>query len=300
MDHSWLWIPATLIAALTQTGRNAAQSGLTKTLGAIGAAHIRFLYALPFSIVFLTILLRVTGEELPDIHARFFLFVLVGSVAQAAATALMLWAMEKQSFSVVTAVIKTEPIQIALFAVLFFGEYFSPLVWIAFFVATCGVVIIAVHPGMLKSAQTTALAAGLAAGAGFSMTALSFQTAVRELAGHSAAVQASTTLVCSLIMQTVILMVLMILFDRASLIGSFKLWRSSFGVGFLGAVASQFWFIAFALTSAANVRTLGLVEVLIAYVISRRIMHQITSRKEIFGMVLIVLGVSLMIWGQSR
>ena len=34
------------------------------------------------------------------------------------------------------------------------------------------------------------------------------------------------------------------------------------GAGLLGALASQFWFIAFALTTAANVRTLALVEVM--------------------------------------
>ena len=34
--------------------------------------------------------------------------------------------------------------------------------------------------------------------------------------------------------------------------------------GFMGALASQFWFLAFALTAAANVRTLALVEVLFA------------------------------------
>ena len=34
--------------------------------------------------------------------------------------------------------------------------------------------------------------------------------------------------------------------------------------GFMGAFASQFWFLAFALTAAANVRTLALVEVLFA------------------------------------
>ena len=38
--------------------------------------------------------------------------------------------------------------------------------------------------------------------------------------------------------------------------------------GFIGAFASQFWFLAFALTAAANVRTLALVEVLFAQAVS--------------------------------
>src|SRR5207244_222002 len=42
------------------------------------------------------------------------------------------------------------------------------------------------------------------------------------------------------------------------------LWKPSMLAGFMGAFASQFWFLAFALTAAANVRTLALVEVLFA------------------------------------
>ena len=38
--------------------------------------------------------------------------------------------------------------------------------------------------------------------------------------------------------------------------------------GFMGAFASQFWFLALALTAAANVRTLALVEVLFAQAVA--------------------------------
>ncbi len=45
-------------------------------------------------------------------------------------------------------------------------------------------------------------------------------------------------------------------------------WRPSLFAGFMGATASQFWFLAFALATAASVRTLALVEVLFAQAIS--------------------------------
>ena len=45
-------------------------------------------------------------------------------------------------------------------------------------------------------------------------------------------------------------------------------WRPSLFAGFMGAFASQFWFLAFALATAASVRTLALVEVLFAQAIS--------------------------------
>ena len=46
------------------------------------------------------------------------------------------------------------------------------------------------------------------------------------------------------------------------------LWKPSLLAGFTGAFASQFWFLAFALTAAANVRTLALVEVLFAQAVA--------------------------------
>ena len=45
-------------------------------------------------------------------------------------------------------------------------------------------------------------------------------------------------------------------------------WRRSLFAGFMGATASQFWFLAFAIATAASVRTLALVEVLFAQAIS--------------------------------
>ena len=66
--------------------------------------------------------------------------------------------------------------------------------------------------------------------------------------------------------------------------------------GFMGAFASQFWFLAFASATAASVRTLALVEVLFAQAISAFIFKQATSAREGVGMALIVAGVILLIW----
>jgi drug/metabolite transporter (DMT)-like permease len=112
-------------------------------------------------------------------------------------------------------------------------------------------------------------------------------------------IRATTTLAWSLGMQTGLLLIWMVLFDRPALVGSFKAWRQSIPAGFLGAFASQFWFIGFSLTSAANVRTLALVEVFMAMFVSRRIFDQSISQREVMGMLLIVLGVALLLWSHS-
>jgi drug/metabolite transporter (DMT)-like permease len=87
--------------------------------------------------------------------------------------------------------------------------------------------------------------------------------------------------------------------NRRALWGSLGEWRASLLAGFLGALASQFWFMAFALTTAANVRTLALVEVVFAQVVSHRFLAQATARRELAGMALIVGGVALLLWGQA-
>ena len=122
--------------------------------------------------------------------------------------------------------------------------------------------------------------------------------AILSLGDGSPLIRASTTLVWGLGLQTAILLVWLGLFDRKALVASFKAWRPSLGAGFLGALASQFWFIGFALTTAANVRTLALVEVLMAQVVSHRFLAQATTRRELVGMLLILAGVGLLLLAQ--
>jgi drug/metabolite transporter (DMT)-like permease len=69
--------------------------------------------------------------------------------------------------------------------------------------------------------------------------------------------------------------------------------------GFLGALASQFWFLAFALATAASVRTLALVEVLFAQAISTYFFRQKVTPREVFGILLVVGGVALLLWAHG-
>jgi drug/metabolite transporter (DMT)-like permease len=73
-----------------------------------------------------------------------------------------------------------------------------------------------------------------------------------------------------------------------------RAWRPSLPAGFLGAFASEMWFLSFALQSPARVRTLGLVEILIAGVVSRRLFTQRLSLRDLAGMALVVIGIGLL------
>src|SRR5690606_42014713 len=62
-----------------------------------------------------------------------------------------------------------------------------------------------------------------------------------------------------------------------------------------GAIASQLWFLAFALEAAARVRTLALVEILFAQVVSARTFRQRTRPREALGLALVVVGVLVLL-----
>jgi hypothetical protein len=64
-----VWIPVTLLASSAQTLRNAMQRDLIGALGAVGAAQVRFLFGLPFAMMFLVGLLVATGLSAPRLTA---------------------------------------------------------------------------------------------------------------------------------------------------------------------------------------------------------------------------------------
>jgi drug/metabolite transporter (DMT)-like permease len=295
-----LWIPVTLIASCAQTARNATQASLTATLGPVGSAQVRFLYGLPFALLFLAAQLAISREPIPAIGNRTLLFALAGASAQILATVLMLAAMQMKSFAVATATTKTEPVLVAIFGVVVLGDRPSLVAWAAVLVATAGVVIMSLRPtkgasGLLDRGGAPAIGMGVLSGGCFAIAAICFRGAILALADASLHLKATLVLVLGLGMQTLMLLTYLIAFNRPALFKSLSVWRVSLGAGFLGALASQFWFLGFALTSAANVRTLALVEVLLAQLVQGRLFAQRATRRDLMGMGLIVLGAGALI-----
>jgi drug/metabolite transporter (DMT)-like permease len=294
LDASWLWAAFTLVAAAAQTVRNAAQRELTTELGTVGATHVRFLFGFPFALVFLAAVMIALEQGLPRPPLTYWPWVIAGALTQIAATALMLAAMNDRSFVVVYAYIKTEPVQAALFGLVFLGDAVTPGVAAAILVATSGVVLMALKPGTALGLRATLL--GLGAGAMFAMSAVSFRGAILNLELPSYVMAATFTVVVGLMLQSVLLTVYLWLRSPGALAAILRAWRPSLFAGFMGALASQFWFLAFALAAAASVRTLALVEVLFAQAISRFVFKQATTPREVAGIVLIVIGVVLLLW----
>ena len=289
-----------MIAAAAQTARNATQRSLTESIETVGATQVRFIYGLPFAAIFLSIVCFFSDALPPEITLKALIFALIAAIFQILATVLMLTAMKEKSFSVTTAYIKTEPILTAIVGFALLGDVLTSVKIAGILIATAGVLLMTNKIETLKSLLIEAKPAliGIAAGGCFGLSADAFRGAILELPTGNFVLRATTILTLGLAMQTLLLLVYLFLFDRQALTRSFGVWRSSLTAGFLGALASQFWFLGFALTSAANVRTLALVEVFFAQIVSRQLFAETLEPREYTGMFLMMAGVSIVLFYQ--
>lgn len=293
-----LWIPITLAACMAQLLRNGAQASLTGKIGTLGATQVRFVFGLPFALLFLLIGLGVTGESLPALNKEALAWGALGAVAQIGATALMLLVMYRRAFGVAYAYIKTEPVIVALLGVLLLGDHLSLSGWIAVAVVTAGVVLASVKPGEFSRLlrEKGMIAAGVTAGGLFGLSAIAFRGAITGLEEGGYVIRSLTMLVVTLAIQAGLLGLWLALRDRQAFVGSLREWRQSIGAGFLGALASAGWFTAFSLSAAANVRTLALVEMPFAALLSGKLTGKGMARHEWIGLTLVMLGVGLLLW----
>ncbi|HOA95997.1 MAG TPA: EamA/RhaT family transporter, partial [Quisquiliibacterium sp.] len=244
-------------------------------------------------------------------------WLLLGAIGQTMGTALMLAAMRERSFVVAIAYVKTEPVQIALFGLLFLGEALRGSALGAVIVATGGVLLMslparggasgagaagsggagagAAPGGPTAAASLRPALLGIASGAAFALSAVGFRGAVQALGDAPFYLRATVTLVWSLAVQTALVSGYMALRDRAKLVEVFRAWRPSLVAGAAGAGASQLWLLAFALQTAAAVRTVGLIEILFSMIVSRRVFAQRMSARELIGVLMMVAGVVVLL-----
>jgi drug/metabolite transporter (DMT)-like permease len=299
----WLWIPVTIGAALAQTVRNAAQRHLTPVLGTLGATLVRFLYGLPFAVLWLWAVAAVGRFPVPAPTWPFVVWIVVSSVTQIGATALLLRVMAERNFALGIAYAKTEVIQVAIFGLVFLGDPVSAGALAAIAVATVGVMLLA--PIDRKRPLRTLLAGwttrsallGIASGSLFGIAAVGYRGAALALEGVAFPMAAACTLVAAQALQTVLLGGWLAARKRDVVLRVFREWRKSLFAGLMGATASGCWFTAMAIEPAAHVRTLALVEILFGYAIARRFFSERVTRIELTGMLLLLAGlVMVTLW----
>ena len=293
MAITWLWIPITLAAAAAQTARNATQRHLTAELGTLGATLVRFLYGLPFAVLYLALVLAVTATRVPPMNRGFVFWTIVGGGSQIVATALLLRVLTLRNFAIGIAYSKTEVVQVAIFGFLILGEAVGVVVGTCIALAAVGVMVLAApsQAGIVTGVTSKAALLGIASGGVFAISAIGYRAAALAFAPAAPVLAAACTLVLAQLFQSVMLGGYLWLRDPKVVVAVARAWRISLVAGFMGALASGCWFTAMALEPVAHVRTLGLVELWFSYAVSRRIFRETLTLKELIGMLLVAVGV---------
>lgn len=298
-DWVWLWVPVVLFAALAQTVRNSAQRSLTSELGTLSATLVRFLYGLPFAALCLWLMYALPARtpSIPHFTPVYLAWLALGAFFQVAATAALLMAMKERNFAVAVTLSKTEVLQVALFGAVFLAELPSAWALFAMVLASVGVVMLSLPPrGQLLSAAawlSKSAVYGLVCGACFAIATIGYRGAALALGAETPWISGAWGVLIAQAMQTIGLGAWVQWRTERGLMPIFRAWKISMVAGSMGAIASIAWFTAYAMQSAASVRTLGMVEVVFSYLVSRKLFSESFTRAEKWGIALMLMGLVL-------
>ncbi|KAB1085044.1 EamA family transporter [Neorhizobium galegae] len=292
-----LWIPITIAAAFLQNLRSALQKHLQGSLGTRGASFVRFGYGFPIAILYVLCLHYFVGYPFPTLNWIFALWAVIGGLAQIFATMMLVHLFSLRNFAVGTAYSKTEPVQAAIFGFILLGEKLTPGSVAAIIVGVIGVMTISMARmplswrNMLVAMTSRTALIGIASGAVFGISAVSYRSASLSLGGPGPVMEAAVTLACVTTFQTAFMLVWMFWKDKREIVQVVLSWRSSSLVGLAGVVGSAGWFTAMTLQQVAYVRALGQIELVFTFMASYFLFHERVNRMEVFGCSLIVCGI---------
>jgi len=295
-----LWIPITIGAVIFQTIRTGMQKHLKGALTTSAVTYVRFLFGFPVAAAYLALLLGTTGQPMPPVSGAFLFYAFLGGAGQILGTFLLVHLFSFRNFAVGTTYTKTEAIQTALIGLVFFGQTMSWPGFLAIVVSVAGVMVISiVHGnatwrGFLTGWTNRIALYGMLSGAGFAVAAVGVRAASLSLHLDGFLVPAAATLLWVTGMQVVAMTVYM-LWRAAQIAAIFRIFKFSSLVGLTGVLGSICWFNAMTLENAAYVRTLGQVELILSLLTSYIVFKERSTRYEIVGMVMIVIGIIILL-----
>lgn len=290
----WLWQPITIGAALFQTARNASQRTLTDDIGPLGATYVRFLFGMPVAILWF-VLVGGGGQGGIAAPGTFLAWCVFGGVIQIIGNACLLLTMKQRNFMLGVAYSKTEAIQAAAFGVIFLGELIPLGAVVAIVMATVGVMLISFAPagtslpGVVAPWRSRGAALGLMCGACFGVAAVAYRGAALAQ-GDDPFVAAAYVLLVVMFVQTLILSVYIWRRRPDIFPAMMRRWRLAATSGTMGGLASLCWFTAMALHPVADVRALGLTEMIFSYLASQRLFRDRIRFAEFVGIAMIGAG----------
>ena len=282
-----------------QAVRTAGQKSLSKHLHAMTCTLVRYLYGLPFALLYWL----VVGREQPSLiallsnalsNSNFIVYAVIASVAQILATFALIKVFSTRNFAVGTSFAKTEAIQVAIFGSVLYSNHLNGMGWSAVMVGVVGTLILSNFSiGQLRDGAAALW--GVTSGALFAFTSLFLRQASLAL-DTNPVMSAATTLLVMVFIQSS----LCAIYIEWKIPDQWKKLKShqslSWFVGATSALGSVGWFTAMSLQNPALVKTLGQVEFFITVAITTFVFHEKIKMKEWLGMMFIVGSVVLILY----
>lgn len=283
------WVTASLLGAGFQAGRFALQKRLADTgLTPTGATYARFLWSAPLALGGVLALAWATGQALPVAPWAFWGYAALGGLAQVLATVATVRLLTMRRFAVGVTVIKTEALLTAAMGFALLGERLAAPALAALSVGVLGLVLLS-RPPRIEGAPAVAggVALGLLAGLLFAVSGVSYRGATLALPEGGALLRAGLTLAATTGLQALGMTLWMGWRGRREIGRVARRWRATAPVGLLSAAGSACWFTGFALQSAALVKGVGQVEILLSLLLGRFAFGEVPSARELVGMALL-------------
>ncbi|MFT4887539.1 MAG: drug/metabolite transporter (DMT)-like permease [Pseudohongiellaceae bacterium] len=288
------WISFTLLAVVMQSVRTAGQKQIATKISPPAATLVRYLFGLPVALVYFYWL--QSGHAIAEkLSPTFFISSSLAAVSQIAATVLLIKALALKNFAVGTALAKTEAILTAVIGSLFFSSALNLLGYVSVLLGVAGVLIASnLRVSWTDFTTNKSIKFGVGAGLGFALASLWIREASLSL-GIDGVVGAATVLVFMVILQTVLCVLWIVIFEYAQIVLIAKNLPASIFIGITSVLGSIGWFTAMSLQNAALVKTLGQTEFLVTIAITTFYFSEKISKRELAGIALIALSVLVLL-----
>ncbi len=297
-----LWIAIALAAATAQTLRFMLQKHLKSTrLSTAGATFSRFIYSAPLVAVLLVIYVQLSGQAFPQTSGRFWFFALGGGLGQILATLCVVALFAERNFAVGITFKKTEVLQSAIVGFVVLGETVTPGGAWAIMLGFVAVLLLSDPPKgsytgpYWKRFFNRAAGLGLLSGVLFGFSAVGYRAASMGLEGGSVALRAGFTLAIVTASQSTAMGLWLMVRDRREILAVFAVWRVGVLVGITSMIGSFLWFTAFTLQSAAYVKAVGQVELMLSVIASVLFFREKISARELGGIALLLVSILVLV-----
>jgi len=296
------WVALSIMAAAFQTLRFMLQKTLSMgALSSAGATFARFAYTAPVALILAVGYLAWLGQALPHLTGLFWLYAAIGGLMQVLATWCVVLLFARRNFAVGITFKKTEVIQTALVGFVVLGDRISLPALGAIALGLWGVLVLSDMPGLagglLRRLWNRSAGRGLASGALFAVSAVSYRGATLEVASEDAFLRATVAIAAVTLMQALGMGLWLSRSEPGQLSRVWAARRQAAWMGLAGLGGSVGWFTAFTLQNAAYVFAVGQVELIFSLLASVLFFRERVARRELAGIALLtasILGLVLL------